>query len=137
MQGVRERVNGELALPGKAAVMAAPGKIVQVELGRVGDLNQENAVVRYGTHRIEIGAARQHVKAVKHQSDRRMIGAADDLPGVAIVADMPSPGERLEANTNAPFCRSLAEVAEVGRGAVNAAEAIGRHIAADHQQIAT
>ncbi len=65
-----------------------------------------------------------------------MIGAAHHLPGVAIVADVPSPGQGLEGNAKAPSRRALAKLAEVGRRTVDAAKRVGRHIAADHQEIA-
>src|SRR5258707_1310917 len=108
--------------------MTAPGQVVHIELWRVGDLDQEDAVLRNSAHGIEIGAAREHVEAVEHQPDGWMIGAAHHLPGVAIVVDVRAPRERLERNTKASPRPPLAKLAEVGRRAVNAAQRIGRHI---------
>src|SRR5262249_55462768 len=124
LEGVHERVDVKLALPGKAAVMTAPGQIVHVELWRVGHLDQEDAVLRNGAHRIEVGAAREHVEGVEHKPDGRMISAAHHLPGVAIVVDVSSPRERFERDATASPRRSLAELAEIRRCAVNAAEGI-------------
>src|SRR5262249_14840450 len=115
----------------------APGQIVHVELWRVGHLDQEDAVLRNGAHRIEVGAAREHVEGVEHKPDGRMISAAHHLPAVAIVVDVSSPRERSERDATASPRRSLAELAEIRRCAVNAAEGIGGDIAADHQEIAT
>lgn len=53
-----------------------------------------------------------------------MIGAAHDLPGVAIVVDVPAPGQCLIGDADAaPGC-SLAELAEIGGGPVDAAERV-------------
>ena len=76
------------------------------------------------------------MEAVERQPDRRMVGAAHHLPGVAVVADVPAPGQRLEADADAALLRALAELVEVGGGAVDAAERIRRDVAADHQQVA-
>jgi hypothetical protein len=57
-----------------------------------------------------------------------MVGTAYRLPGVAVVIDVTSPGERLEADTHAVAARALAERMEVGRGAIDAAEALRRHV---------
>ena len=78
---------------------------------------------------LQIGLARQRVEAVEHQADGRVVGAAHRLPGVAIVVDVAAPGERLEADAQAALGRPLAELVEIGRGAVDAAEAVGRDVA--------
>src|SRR5262249_39200910 len=127
----------ELALPGKAAVVTAPGQVVHVELWRVGDLGKEDAVLRNGAHRVEISAAGEHVEGVENEPDGRMIGAANHLPGVPIVVDVSSPRERLERDPKTSARCSLAKLAEVRRRAVNATQGIGRDIAADHQEITT
>ena len=54
-----------------------------------------------------------------------MVGAPDDLPGVAMVADVAAPGERLVADAQAALRRPLAELAEIVGGAVDAAERSG------------
>ena len=76
------------------------------------------------------------MEGVEHEPDRRMVGAAHDLPGVAVVVDVPAPGERLEADAQAALRGPLAELAEIGGGAVDAAERIGRDVAAHEQEIA-
>ena len=78
----------------------------------------------------------QDMEGVEHEADRRMIRAPHDLPGIAVVVDVAAPGQRLEADAQPTFDRPLAERAEVGGGAVDAAERFRRHIAAHHQQIA-
>ena len=59
---------------------------------------------RDGADGVEVGLARQGVEAVEHEADRGMIGAAHDLPGVAVVVDVPAPGQRLEADAQAARC---------------------------------
>ena len=76
------------------------------------------------------------MKRVERQPDRRMIGPANHLPGVAVVADVPAPRQRLEADANTARLRAHAEFVQIGSGALDAAERVGRHIAADHQKIA-
>ena len=75
------------------------------------------------------------MEAVEDDADIRLVGTPDDLPGVAIVGDMPAPGERLESHPKTTRSGALAEFAEVGRRAVDAAERDRRDVAADQQQI--
>src|SRR5260221_8093780 len=65
-----------------------------------------------------------------------MVGAAHQLPGIAVVADVFAPGQRLEADADAALRRALAELVKVRGGALDAAERIRRDIAADHQEVA-
>ena len=116
--------------------MPAPRQHVHVEPGRVGELHQENPVAGDGVHRLEVGLAREGMEGVEHQADRRVIGAPHHLPGVAVVVDVAAPGQRLEADAQAALGRALAELAEIGGGAVDAAERFRRHVAAHHQQVA-
>src|SRR5216684_2733935 len=62
------------------------------------------------------------METVENDPDRGMIGAAHDLPGVAVVVDMPAPGQRLVADAKTPRPRALAELVEIRRGAIDAAE---------------
>ncbi len=116
--------------------MPAPRQRVHVEDGRVGDLHEEDAVARYGADGLEVGLPRQRVEAVEHQADAGMIGTAHGLPGVAIVVDVAAPGQRLEADAQAAPACPLAELMEVRRGAVDAAEAFRRDVRAHQQKVA-
>jgi hypothetical protein len=60
------------------------------------------------------------VKAVENETNGSVVGAAHDLPGVTIVADVAAPGERLEAHAQAACLGLLAELAEIVGGAVDA-----------------
>ena len=51
--------------------------------------------------RVGVDLARQRVEAVEDQADVGVIGAAHDLPGVAMVVDVPAPGQRLVADAHA------------------------------------
>ena len=64
-----------------------------------------------------------------------MIGAADDLPGIAVVVDVPAPGERLVADAQPALCSSFAELVEVGGRAVDPAERDRRDVGADQHQV--
>ena len=74
-------------------------------------------------------------KEFEHQADGRMVGAPHRLPGVAVVVDVAAPGQRLEGDAQAAPGGALAQLAQVGGGAVDAAQRFGRHVAADHQEI--
>ena len=90
-----------------------------------------------GIARIEFGVElpREGVEAVEDQADRGVVGAADDLPGVAMVVDVPAPGQRLEADANAAGGGPLPELAQVGGGAVDAAERNGGGVRANEDQV--
>ena len=105
-------------------------------LGASARLDQEDAVARDGADGGKIGAARQDVEGVEHQADRGMVGAAHRLPGVAVVVDVPAPGQRLEGDPHAAAGGAVTQLAQVGGGAVDAAQAVGRDVGADHQEIA-
>jgi len=65
-----------------------------------------------------------------------MVGTPHHLPGVAIVVDVASPGERLEGDAQAVLGRPLAELVEIRGGALDSAKRIRGHVAAYHQQVA-
>ena len=64
-----------------------------------------------------------------------MVGAPHDLPGVAMVVDVAAPGQRLVADAQAALRRPLAELAEIGGGAVDAAQRERRDVGADQHQV--
>ena len=68
--------DGEIALSGKAAEMPAPAQHVHVELRRVGELDEEDAVAGDRRDRSERRAPRQRVERVEDQPD-----ALDGRPG--------------------------------------------------------
>ena len=136
LQRLHEVVDRQLALAREAAVVTAPGEVIHLEHRRVGDLDEEDPVLRDRPHRREIGAAHEDVEGVEHEADRRVVGAAHHLPGVAVVVDVAAPGERLEADAQAALRGALAELMEVGGRAVDAAERVGRDVAADEEEVA-
>ncbi len=52
-----------------------------------------------------------------------------------MIVDVPAPGQRLVADPQAPFGGALAELVEVGRGAVDAAQRDRRDVGADQHQV--
>jgi hypothetical protein len=83
--------------------------------------------------RAQIRAPGEDMKAVEDEANGRVIGAADDLPGVAVVVNMPPPGERLIADADAAFSGELAQFMKIGSGAIQSGKRVGRNIAADEQ----
>ena len=75
-------------------------------------------------------------KLSRMMPEPRMVGAAHHLPGVAVVADVPAPGQRLEADLDAEAVGDPAELAQVGRGPVDAAERQRRDVGADEDRTA-
>src|ERR1700746_2056613 len=105
--------------------MPAPGEDIELEPRRVGELHQEDLVGRNGADGAGRKGWRQRMETVENNADGGMIGAAHDLPGIAVVADMPAPGQRLIADAQAPRGSPLAKLAQVLRGAVDAAKRNG------------
>ena len=77
--------------------MPAPGQHVEAELRRVRQLHQKDLVGRDRLDRQRRKRRRQRVKTVENDADRFVIGAPHDLPGVAVVVDVTSPGQRLDS----------------------------------------
>ena len=126
----------EIALAGEAAKVPAPRNHIHVEPRRVRKLDQDDLVAGNRADRLEIGLPRKDMEAVERQPDRRVVGAAHHLPGVAVVADVFPPRQRLESDADAALLRPLAKLVKVRRRAVDPAERVRRDIAADHQQVA-
>ncbi len=125
----------QVALARHVAIMAAPVKQVHVDQRRIRHLDNEKLVLRNGADRIHVDLARQRVKTVEDQPDIGMVGAAHDLPCIAVVADMAAPGERLVTDAQIAPRRPLAKLAKIIRGAVNAANGSWRHVGADQNEI--
>jgi hypothetical protein len=88
----------ELALAGKAPVMAAPLQHVHREPRRVRHLEKKYLVAGNLRNRGGIVAERQNMEAVDDHAQVRMVGLRDDRPRVLVVADVPSPGQRFIAD---------------------------------------
>src|SRR5690606_33806387 len=101
----------------------------------IGELDDEYPVAGYGADGVRVDLPRQCMEAVQDEPDTGMVGAANDLPGVAMVVDVPTPRECLIADPDAESCRDLAELAEVAGRAVDAAQRGWRHIGADQHQV--
>ena len=80
--------------------------------------------LRYRADGGDIDLPSQRVKGVQDQADRLVVGAAHDFPGVAVIIDMPPPGQRLVADAQAAPRRPFAQFAEILGGPIDAAEGI-------------
>src|SRR5579864_159395 len=101
IDSLHEAGNGEVSLAWKTAEVTAPGEHIEVKLRRIRELNQENAIRRDCRDGVDGKAWRKRVETVEDDPDRWMIGAANDFPGVAVVVDVASPRQRLEADAQA------------------------------------
>src|SRR6202171_6265116 len=75
------------------------------------------------------------MKTVENDTDRFVVGASHDLPCIAIIVDMPSPGERLEADAQTAPGSQLAEITKIGGGPIDSSERGRGKIAAEQQQV--
>ena len=132
---LHEGSHRQIALTREATEMPAPGQHVEAKFRRVRKLHQEDLVRRDRLHRGNRKCRRQRVEAIENDPDRFVIGAAHDLPGVAIVVDVTTPGQRLEADAQAARGGQFAESVEIRSRPINSPERGRRDIAADQQQI--
>src|SRR4029453_5506946 len=126
----------QIALPRKAAEMPAPIQDVHLQPRSVRQLNEKNAIARDRLQRLKVRLAGVSMKAVGKKPAGGGGGASHDFPGIAIIVDVTSPGERLEANAQAALRCSFAKLVKIRRAAVYAAHGVRRHVAADQQRIA-
>src|SRR6266700_1741540 len=133
--GFHEVGHGQIALTGKASEMPAPGEDVEAKLWRVSQLNQKYLFGRNRSNGGDRKRRRQRMEAVENDADRIVVGAAHDLPCIAIIVHMPSPCERFEADTQAAPGSQLAKFAKIGGGPVDTAERGRGYIAADQHHV--
>ena len=74
-------------------------------------------------------------KEFEDQPDARMVGAPHDFPGIAVVADVAAPCQRLVADAQATLRRALAKIAKIGGDTVDATHSERRGIGADQHQV--
>ena len=75
------------------------------------------------------------MEAIEDKPDVRVVGAAHDLPGIAVIVDMPAPGKRLLADLQPAFLGTLAQFAEVGGRPVDPAKRVRRDVGADEDEV--
>ena len=108
--------------------MARPAEIIQRQHRRIGNLHEADPVTRNGADRRKVRALGENMKAVEDEPDGGMIGTAHDLPAVAIIMDMPPPGERLVTHAQPALRRAFSQRMEIRSETINAALGIGRHV---------
>src|ERR1700730_14685456 len=133
--GLHKTLHGQIALPRKASEMPAPGQDVETKLRRVGQLNQKYLVRWNGLNGGDRKRGRKRMKTVENDTDRFVVGASHDLPCIAIIVDMPSPGEGLEADAQTAPGSQLAEITKIGGGPIDSSERVRRNVAAYQQQV--
>ncbi len=125
----------QIAFAGHVPEMAAPVEQVHVDTGRVGELDDEDAVAGDGADGLDVDAPRQRMEGIEDQADVRVVCAANDLPGIAMIVDVASPGECFVAYAQAAPRRPFAKVVEVCGGAIDASQRHRRDIGTDEHQI--
>jgi hypothetical protein len=113
----------------------APIEIVHVNQRRVGQLHDEDLVARNRPDRLDVDLAGEGMEGIEDQADVGVIGPPHDLPGVAMIVDVPPPGQRLVADPEARAWRRVRRVREIRSSPVDAAERDRRHIGADQHEI--
>ena len=125
----------EIAFARHVAEVARPVEQVHLDGGGIGELDEEDAVAGNAADGVGVDLAGKRVEAVEDQPDVRVIGPAHHFPGVAVVAHMLTPGQRLEPDAQAALRGPLAELAEVVGHAVDAAQRLGMDRGTDQHQI--
>ena len=75
------------------------------------------------------------MKGIEDQPDIRMIGPANDLPGVTMIVDVASPGQRLVADAQPASRRPLAKFVKIRSRAVDASQRNRRNRRAYQHQV--
>ena len=123
--GTHEVNDRQVSFARHVAEVSTPVERIHLDQRRVGQLDDENAIARDRPDGVDVDLARQRVKTVEDQTDRRMVGAAHDFPGIAMVIDVTAPGQRFVSHTQSAPSGAFAKLVEVGRRAVDAPERRG------------
>jgi hypothetical protein len=105
----------QLTLARKATEVATPRQRIHLQPGRIGELQEEDAVTGDVGDASRIVAQRQRVKAVDAQAEGRVRGALDQVPRLAVGAHVSAPGQRLVRNAEVALRRPLGERAQLRR----------------------
>ena len=70
----------------------------------------------------DVDLARQRMEGIEDQPDVRMVRAAHDFPGVAMIVDVPAPGKRLVADAQAALGGAFAKLVKIAGRPIDAAE---------------
>lgn len=115
--------------------MTAPVKEIHVNQRRIGELHDKDLVAGNGADRIRINLAGQGVETVENNADIGVIGATNYLPGVAMIVDVATPGQRLVANPDTVSGSTFAQFVKVGSSPVNSAKRNWRYVRADQHKV--
>ena len=125
----------EVALAGKATVVAAQEQEVHLDPGRIRRLHQHDLLGRDFGDRVQRALAGERVERVQDQPDMWVIRPLHRLPGLAVIADVATPAQCLEAHGDAVRLGELAQFVQVGRDPSHVVDRVGRDAAADQQQV--
>ncbi len=101
------------ALPGEAAVVAAPLQDVHRQVRRVRELEEEDLLARDAVDRVQRRAAAEDVERVQAGAQRGVVGGLDDPPRMVVGADVAAPGERLVGDLQATLVGAGGERVQV------------------------
>ncbi len=128
------RRHRQIALTGKAPVVAAEKEQVHGDARRIGGLHQDDPLRRDLRDVVDGKPPGQQVKAVEDHADMRMIGAAHRFPPLPVVVDVTAPGQGLVADPDAECLGQLTQVVQIGGDPRHVAGRLGRDAAADEEQ---
>ena len=125
----------QLALPGHAAEMPAPRQRIHGQLRRIGNLHMEKFFAPDRVETVDRDAGRERTEGIEREPDRGVIDLAHDFPGVAVIADVPAPGQRLECHAQSACGSALAELPEIVDDASAIGERSRRDVGAHQHQV--
>ena len=111
--------------PGKEPVVPAPLEHVHVHRRRIGELEEEQLVARNVGDPGRVRPTGQDVEAVDAQPERRMVGAAHDLPRPVVGVDESAPGQRLVGHPHAALGGAVGEQVQLLGDAVVVVDGVG------------
>ena len=130
-----ERGQVEGALAGEEAVVAAPLQHVHVHVRRVGQLQEEQLLARDVADAGGVAAAGEDVEAVDAQPQRRVVGAAHDLPRPVVGVDVPAPRQRLVRHAHTARRGPLGQHVQLLGDAAVVVDGVRRHRRAHQDQV--
>lgn len=121
----------QLPLAGETAEMAAPGEHVHLQQRGVRQLYKHNFLGGDFIKAVKIIAARQDMKTIENDPQRRMVYGLNPRPGVAPQVHVTSPCQRFITDSNIILGGQLRQRAQIAHLRGHVFAAVGRDITAE------